>query len=328
MHCFVELKVVGVGKWDSDDKTTEFEQSLAEFEREVDPGDARLAIGFTSQFQLIRGRTHLGGIRGPLEHHLLLREWSQIITESERLEVLLHEVGHFLGASHSPEINSVMRPVLGDKRARLKKFRIGYDPVNTLAMCLVGEQIADQPRQRFGDLDVAVQLQLEQIYAELAKAMPDDPAAKQFIALAERSRAMPIVSGARTVVASVRQQADLNSKLAERLEGDSLAESYCQAAATAALQLPEALRTQSFLMGIAVGLDRTDVLRTHAIAGAFCRAIEPDEGAETSTGCNRPAYASGARGSLAALCHFRWSDRPRRIEPGRVDRASQGKARR
>jgi hypothetical protein len=280
-HCFVELQVVAVGKWDSDDKTTEFEQSLAEFERETEAGEARLAIGFTSQFQLIRGRTHLGGIRGPLEHHLLLREWSQIITESERLEVLLHELGHFLGASHSPERNSVMRPVLGDRLARSKKFRIGFDPVNTLAMSLVGEQLASNRRDQFADLDQPVRLQLAQIYAELAKALPDDPAAKQFIAVVQRSRAMPVIEGARSVVAAIREAAAGNSRSATPLDGDALADSYLQSAASAVQQLPPPTRAQAFLIGIAVGLDRTDVLRNHAVAGALCRTVERDDERKT-----------------------------------------------
>jgi hypothetical protein len=276
-HCFVELKVVDVGTWDSDDKTTEFETSLAEFERETSPGEARLAIGFTSQFQLVRGRTHLGGIRGPLGHHLLIREWSKIITESERLEVLLHELGHFLGASHSPEANSVMRPVLGDRQARSKKFRIGFDPVNTLAMCLVSEQLTERARPQMAALDAPVQLQLKQLYAELAKTMPDDPAAQQFITVIDRSRTSSLITHTSAVVAALRLDAQRNATLAAPLRGDQLAERYLQVAAAIAATLPKDYQTSAFLLGIAVGLDRTDLLRGNPVAGLVCRAVESDQ---------------------------------------------------
>ncbi|HVW36145.1 MAG TPA: M12 family metallo-peptidase, partial [Pirellulales bacterium] len=139
--CRVKFVASEVAAWDSDDATTDFEQSLAEFEREVEPQPQRLAIGFTSQYPLVAGRVHLGGTRGPLHSHILLREWSQQISESERLEVLVHELGHFLGAVHSPESISVMRPNLGDRKARLREFRIAFDPLNALAMCLVGEAL-------------------------------------------------------------------------------------------------------------------------------------------------------------------------------------------
>ena len=127
-HCFVRFEVVAVDTWNSNDSITDFELSFADFEQQVRPAPARLAIGFTSQYRVMPGRTHLGGTRGPLHSHLLVREWSNRISESEKLEVLVHELGHFLGAVHSPERDSVMRPILGDKQARAVGFRIGFDP--------------------------------------------------------------------------------------------------------------------------------------------------------------------------------------------------------
>ena len=77
----------------------------------------------------------MAGTRGPLHSHILVREWSPQMSEPERLEFLVHELGHFLGASHSPEPDSVMRPVLGDQPGRsARAFRIRFDPVNTLVM--------------------------------------------------------------------------------------------------------------------------------------------------------------------------------------------------
>ena len=181
--CRVKFVVDEVAAWDSDDATTDFEQSLAEFEREVQSLPQRLAIGFTSQYPLVAGRVHLGGTRGPLHSHVLLREWSQQISESERLEVLVHELGHFLGAVHSPEPISVMRPNLGDRKARLRDFRIAFDPLNALAMCLVGEALSQRPMSMFAALPPPTRSRLTAVYRTLAEAMPEDPAPPQYLAL-------------------------------------------------------------------------------------------------------------------------------------------------
>src|SRR3954465_15283794 len=90
---------------------------------------------------MARGRIHMAGTRGPLHAHILVREGSPEINEAERLEFLVHELGHYLGAAHSPELTSVMRPVPGDNRAGTTGFRIEFDPVNTLTMAMVGEEI-------------------------------------------------------------------------------------------------------------------------------------------------------------------------------------------
>ena len=79
-----------------------------------------------------------------LQSHILVREWSATMSEPEREEVLLHEVGHYLGAVHSPDPVSVMRPVLADNQAIRTKFQIGFDPVNTLLINLVSEEIRER----------------------------------------------------------------------------------------------------------------------------------------------------------------------------------------
>lgn len=187
-HCGIRLEVVETGEWESDDKLNDFDRSLREFESRVRPRKARLAIGFTSQYQLTRGRTHLGGTRGPLSSHILLREWSLHISESERLELLLHELAHFLGAAHSPESDTAMRPVLGDRQARSRRFRIGLDPVNTLAVNLVSEEIAERGVRSFAELTPPTKLRLAAVYKELQRAMPDDSAAAEMLRILLRIR--------------------------------------------------------------------------------------------------------------------------------------------
>ena len=45
--------------------------------------------------------------------------------------MLVHELGHFLGAVHSAESRSVMRPNIGDRQERVRSFHIGFDAPNT-----------------------------------------------------------------------------------------------------------------------------------------------------------------------------------------------------
>ena len=59
-HTMVKLEVVAVDRWESDDSIRKFHGSLTEFEKEVDTSPAELAIGFSSQYDFVRGRVHLG----------------------------------------------------------------------------------------------------------------------------------------------------------------------------------------------------------------------------------------------------------------------------
>jgi hypothetical protein len=193
--CGIKLKVVGAGTWQSDNSITNFDDAVTEFTHKADPGEARVAIGFTSQYQIPKGRTHLGGTRGPLSHHILLREWSQIVSEPERLELLVHELGHFLGAVHSPEPDSVMRVILGDRQARARKFQIHFDPLNALAMNMVAEEWRRHPLNGFAELAPQTQQRLHAIYEAIAGALPTDPAALQYLRILDRSLGPRITIG-------------------------------------------------------------------------------------------------------------------------------------
>jgi hypothetical protein len=195
-HCGMKLKVIETDTWQSDYRLSRFEDEISEFTKKVDPGEARLAIGFTSQFEIPKGRTHLGGTRGPFARHILLREWSQVVSEPERLELLVHEVGHFLGAVHSPESDSVMRVILGDRQVRAKRFQIRFDPLNTLAMNLVAEEWRQHPLKTAFDLSQPTKDRLRAIYQAIDQALPDDPAAAQYLHILERTSLPRITVGA------------------------------------------------------------------------------------------------------------------------------------
>jgi hypothetical protein len=76
-----------------------------------------------------------------------------------------------------------MRPNLGDRKARLREFRIAFDPLNALAMCLVGEALEQRPTATFAALPPPARSRLTAVYRTLAAAMPDDPAPPQYLAL-------------------------------------------------------------------------------------------------------------------------------------------------
>lgn len=177
-HARIRLEVVAVDTWESEPELNDFQRSLLEFERKVPAEPAAVAIGFTSRYRLTRQGNRFGGTRGPFHSHILLRELTGVVGEPERLEALIHELGHYLGATHSPENDSVMRPELGDRRARFRDFRIGFDPVNTLILYLVGEDLRTGAEiRKLHDLTLPTRLRLFDAYSNLAQAMPDDQAA-------------------------------------------------------------------------------------------------------------------------------------------------------
>ena len=180
-YCTIRFAVSEFGTWDSDDNVNDLNRCLREFEQEVDPHPGQLAIGFSSQFKFQKGRNGLGGTRGPLHTHILLRESSTSIREPERLEALVHELGHFLGAAHSGSKTSAMRPVIGDGQARAKTFRIGFDPINAKIVQLVGSEVSALGVRRFRNLSEVTKRRIRDGYVRLAKELPKDPAAPHFI---------------------------------------------------------------------------------------------------------------------------------------------------
>lgn len=174
MHtCRLRLKVVEVGRWQSEN-AAEFDEALNEFEREAIPKDIDLVIGFTGRYVSRSGKVKLGGTYGLFRRHILIREHQPKTTEQERLEVLLHEIGHTLGAVHSPEGVSVMRPNLADDRANSVGFRIAFDPVNAMAMNLISEAWRFDKARSIKKLGSSSRVGLMNVYALMNQAMPRD----------------------------------------------------------------------------------------------------------------------------------------------------------
>jgi hypothetical protein len=295
-YCRIRLNVVAVGTWNSDNAVTDFDDSLREFERKVHPSPARLAIGFTSQYNFQPGRIHLAGMHGPLRSHILVREAARGISEPERVELLVHELGHYLGASHSPERDSVMRPVLGGHHGR--GFQIRFDPVNALAIAMVGEEIRRRQVKSFADLTVGTKTRLRAIYVELSRAFPEDTATKQFIRTVDAAvPAAPIVAGTRRVLAEIVHSAQANRALPtttdgtqqSQRDGDALTQYYVRQAARAAHTLPNEIAPAALLMALGIGLDDSTTLRNLSETKGFVAAVEsPQERLDRLATLGRP----------------------------------------
>ena len=143
----------------------------------------RLCIGFSSQYRFNEGQEHLGGTRGPLNSHILIRENAPSTQEPERLEVLVHELGHYLGAAHSASDTSVMRPVVADGRARAVTFRIDFDRHNAAILGLVGREVRERRIDSFFRLSPTTLAELKPHYEALRREFPQDKSAAHFLAV-------------------------------------------------------------------------------------------------------------------------------------------------
>ena len=331
--CRIRFEAVAAGTWESDKAITDFIQSARELAMKVMPAPAQVAIGFTSQYAIRRNDTHLGATRGLFDSHVLIRERSPSLQEPERLEVLVHELGHLLGAAHSADANSVMRPKMADRRSRARSFHIGFDPLNSLIMNLVADEFRARGVLRLDQMSPETKVLLRGAYTALATALPEDKAATESLArldaLPPTSREMPIripepvVLGVRTVLLAIRQAAAENHRLPpqgsnpaagsrRRLEGDRLAEMFFRQAADAARRLPPPVASEAYLVGLGIGLDDSPLLHESPILGRLWREWESDEdrnarlavlGSPAMRGRRDSAQHFVVSAALAALIH-------------------------
>lgn len=182
----VRFVVRDTGRWDSDDRTNDLRDSLTEFEKEMSADGVRLVIGFSSQYKIRVGRNHLGGTRGPLRRHILVRESADAMSEREQVEVLVHELGHFMCASHSADPNSAMRPVVGDRKAKSPDFQIGFDEPNARILRTVGQELRDRHVTEFGELSPRSLKIMRKSYQKLNRNLPADTASIGFLNAIQR----------------------------------------------------------------------------------------------------------------------------------------------
>jgi hypothetical protein len=282
--CGIKLEVVEITRWESKDTVRDFNLSLSEFSAKVPVHPAQLVIGFTSQYNVNVGRQRLGGTRGPLRSHILIREHGPKIGESERLEVLLHELGHYLGAAHSASQSSLMRPVLGDGQSNARSFQLTFDPINLLVMNLVSNQIRSPEFHSVKQIPISVQQHLLDAYNWLAEQQPGDKSAINMAQIlcggvlrkiegpvrAERRKG-PSVEELRARLAfrrSVQVIFDSLGRVAsdrdtQSLSLDKLTEAYIRVAAKAAATLEEKHALKSFYFALAIALDRGYLIKRY-----------------------------------------------------------------
>jgi hypothetical protein len=178
-----------------------------------------------------------------------------------------------------------MRPVLGDNRAGTIGFRIQFDPVNTLTMAMVAEEIRRNKVTKVTEIQSVTRKRLENIYLELARALPNDPAGMQY-AMIMRSGQTPITVAAKKVLQQIVRAAISNRSLPSvavsgtaqqtRRDGDLLTEYYVREAAQAASTLPDDVAVPAFLLATVIGLDRSNGATAMSFGGGLVKTIEPE----------------------------------------------------
>ena len=279
-QCGIRFEAVATDIWRSTNQIPSFAGLLREFEQDVDPAPARLAIGFTSQSRAPQDRNRIGGTRSPLRRHLLIREWSKSMSEPERLELLLHELGHYLGATHTPDMGSVMRPRIADGLARVSRFRIQFDAVNTLAMNVIADEIRDNQLRKFEDVSESGRERLSAIYRELLRANPEDTGNLLSIELVS-SLGEPDGSHLRDTgdqppgsIAGRPRSTTRPSSVDFLSGGDSRTEDFVREAAAVAAQLPDETSPTAFLLDLGLTLDNTGLLKRFTALGDAGPAID------------------------------------------------------
>ncbi len=294
-HCRVRFEIVSVGRWVSNPATRNFDQALMEFAQMVRPAPARVAIGFTTHYEWIRSEMHLGGTHGALASHVLIRESPGQVSEPERLEVLVHELGHFLGAAHTADKASVMRPMLGDRQSASNSFRIGFDAPNTLIMSLIAEEMRTRHIWHPSVLSADAKNAVRGAYMVLAQAIPNDPVSTSSIqslgpppaeAAPAGSPSPAVIAGAQHVLRALLQAARENQQLPVSSKNprapvwrtnDELTTYYVRRAAAAARQLPPQVASAAFLLGLGVALDDSNFVRDKPALYEIWQKVEPDD---------------------------------------------------
>jgi hypothetical protein len=309
-HCPITFEAVRVGEWSSD-PGDDLPALLAGFEAiKLDP--ALVGIGFTSRLDKAAPGTPFAAGRAALQSHVVIRE-AIPQSEPERLEMLVQQLGKYLGAVASPDPESVMRAKLGDGKAAHAKFRIGFDPLNTLVMNIWVEELRAGKIAKPADLRPAARARLGRVYLTLASSLPDEPLPGDYSPLtaaasAEANTPLPGVArrppdapgervenvkpptpndrneagrtgkqeSVRRVIRAIVRRAEQNAAGANKARGDELTSLFIQAAADAARFEDKELRPAAIAIGLGLALDDSEILRKNPLTEGFCKAVESD----------------------------------------------------
>lgn len=279
----VQFKYSDAGEWKSDPETKDFAGWLAEFETAAPVKADELHLGFTGR--ATKKNAELGLTLAPFAGHILVNE-GHPKTESERIEVLAHYLGEYLGAVRSADPYSIMRLNLRDGRAAGAKHRPTFDPLNILAMHLCAEVVQAGGKRKLEDVKGPARERLYALYktqaANHTAAKSEDTQAEEYAAALESAdEATPLQQSIRSVVKAIVARAGDNFRLPandpKKLSGDALSCEYLRVAAEIAVGLDEKMRASAFLIGAGIALDDSPLLRMNLLTRRVCAVVETEE---------------------------------------------------
>jgi hypothetical protein len=279
-HGGPEFRVTAIDTWTTDNAESDFHRTLKQFEQAVPAAPADIAIGFSSQYEFAVGRIHLGGTRGAFHSHILLKERAGKVLDPERIELLTHELGHWLGATHSADATSVMRPVVGQGQLRVTGATLQFDPPNALLIALMGEEIRLRGVTKLDDVSVDTRRRLTTIYEAVLPTVADDPATAHYLQLLSAAAVRPLLKDAQRVLEQVDRAARVHQEnplvpADDPHATDRLLERYVRQAALVAEQARGDSAPQALLLALGVAFDDRGSLSGFPTARDVIQEIEP-----------------------------------------------------
>lgn len=169
----VRFEFAGFDRWRPDPAARQVPDLLDDFAFKVKLKPGQLAVGWTNQKvdEKEGVPVPLGACLGVPTRHVLIRD-ARLKDKAERTEVLTHYLATALGAVPIGDPGSVMRPTLGDGKARLMGFTLRFDPLNVLAMNAWADELRRGPLEHAGEASTVNRIRLTRIYRTLLKLSP------------------------------------------------------------------------------------------------------------------------------------------------------------
>ena len=170
-----------------------------------------------------------------------------------------------------------MRPVLTGGLQRGVHSRIHFDPVNTLLIAMVGEELRRPTVRSLLDLSNATKRRMMQIYDTLRTALPGDPSAAQYQQLLRRATSTSLARDTHKVFNALVKFAKANeSKEAEDSNPDRLTNQYLRVAAKQARIVDRENQAKALLLAMGIFMDDTETLRKFPATRKIVNAIESE----------------------------------------------------
>ncbi|MEM9657746.1 MAG: hypothetical protein AAF961_05230, partial [Planctomycetota bacterium] len=181
---------------------------------------------------------------------------------------------HFLGAAHSPESTSAMRPVLGQGLQRRAKARVQFDAANTLLLAMLGEEMRFHGVRKLSDLSATTRRRMSQVYAAMQARLPNDPAAARYRQLIAAAAVDPVIEDAVRIRDAYVDAARSRQSEESSADGDALLEFCVRQAADTARRIGRPHAAQAFLLALGVVIDDSNALARLPISGRIVDRIE------------------------------------------------------